>query len=65
MASTSDGVFNTLAKEDKLDGTNYSLWSFMVQNILVSRDLWSHVIGDDVRPGNVAPATPRRVLATP
>ena len=65
MASTFDAVFNTLAKEDKLDGTNYSLWSFMVRNILVSRDLWGHVTGDDVRPGNVALATPGRAPAAP
>ena len=37
----------------------------MVQNILVSRDLWSHVIGDDVRPGNVASTIPGRALVTP
>ena len=65
MASTSDAIFDTLAKEDKLDGTNYSLWSFMVRNILVSRDLWGRVTGDDVRPGNVAPATPERAPAAP
>ena len=65
MASTFDAIFNTLAKEDKLDGTNYSLRSFMVCNILISRDLWGHVIGDDVKPGNVALTAPRRALVAP
>ena len=37
----------------------------MVRNILVSRDLWGHVIGDDVRPGNAAPATPGRAPIAP
>ena len=60
MSLTSDAVFGALSKEDKLDGTNYSLWSFMVCNILISRDLWSFVSGDELRPGNVAPATPGR-----
>ena len=65
MASTSNAVFNTLVKEDKFDGTNYSLWSFMVQEILVFRYFYSHVTGgDDVRPGNVAPATPGRAPST-
>jgi len=58
--STDKDIFGVLTAEDKLDGTNYTLWSFMVKNVLAAKSLWDYVSGDEVRPGNVAPATPTR-----
>ena len=51
-------IFGVLTQEDKLDGTNYSLWSFMVKNLLVAKNLWDCVFGDEVCPIAIAPATP-------
>ena len=53
--TNSNEVFGILTQEDKLDGTNYSLWSFMVRNILIAKGLWDYVTSDEVRPRNVAP----------
>ena len=39
-----------LAVEDKLDGTNYPLWAYMMQHVLVTKALWNVVAGNDVRP---------------
>ena len=44
--------------EDKLDGTNYSLWSFMVKNVLVAKGLWNYGSRHEERLCNVAPTTP-------
>ncbi|RYA84855.1 hypothetical protein DD594_25600, partial [Enterobacter cloacae complex sp. 4DZ1-17B1] len=56
--STEKEIFGAFTSEDKLDGTNYSLWSFMAKNVLVGKGLWDYVSGDEVRPGSIAPATP-------
>ena len=32
-------IFGVLTQEDKLVGTNYSFWSFMVKNLLVAKNL--------------------------
>jgi len=58
MAQNTADVFGILAQEDKLDGTNYSLWSFMIKNLLVAKNLWNYVSGAEARPVQVAPATP-------
>lgn len=58
--STDKEIFGGFTSEDRLDGTNYSLWSFMVKNVLVGKGLWDYVSGDEVRPGNVVPVTPPR-----
>lgn len=43
----SGDVFEVLAWEDKLDGTKYSMWSFMVNNVLVGKSIWGYVRGDE------------------
>ena len=43
-------IFGVLTQDDKLDGTNYSLWSFMVKNILVAKNLWDYVSRDEIHP---------------
>ena len=58
-ANANEGnVLGFLTQEDQLDGTNYSLWSFMVRNLLIAKNLWEYVMGDEQRPLNVAPTTP-------
>ena len=52
--TNSNEVFGVLTQEDKLDGTNNSLWSFMVRNLLVAKGLWDYVTDDEERIGNVA-----------
>ena len=49
MANNND-VFCMLATEDKLDGTNYPLWAYMMHHVLVAKGLWNIVKGVDVRP---------------
>ena len=49
MADNND-VFRMLAAEDKLDGTNYPLWTYMMRHVLVAKGLWNIVKGVDVRP---------------
>ena len=56
MADNND-VFRMLSAEDKLDGTNYPLWAYMMRHVLVAKGLWNIVQGTDVRPivaGNAA-----------
>ena len=36
-------VFHMLAAEDKLDGTNYPLWAYMMRHVLVAKGLWTIV----------------------
>ena len=48
MADNND-VFRMLDVEDKLDGTNYPLWSYMMCHVLVAKGLWNIVAGIDVR----------------
>ena len=43
-------IFRMLAIEDKLDGTNYPLWAYMMHHVLVAKGLWNIVQGYDVRP---------------
>jgi hypothetical protein len=42
MVESSD-VFRMLAVEDKLDGTNYPLWAYMMRHVLVAKGLWNIV----------------------
>jgi len=48
MADNSD-VFCMLPTEDKLDGTNYPLWSYMMCHVLVAKGLWNIVQGHYTR----------------
>ena len=50
IMSDNNDVFRMLAAEDKLDGTNYPLWAYMMRHVLVAKDLWNVVAGNDVRP---------------
>ena len=43
-------VFRMLAAEDKLDGTNYPLWAYMMRHVLVAKGLWNIVQGYNVHP---------------
>ena len=43
-------VFRMLAAEDKLDGTNYPLWAYMMHHVLVAKGLWNIAKGVDVHP---------------
>ena len=54
MADSSNDVFRMLSADDKLDGdSNYPLWAYMMQHVLVSKGVWNIVHGLDVRPGSV------------
>ncbi len=54
MADNSNDVFRMLSADDKLDGdSNYPLWAYMMQHVLVSKGVWNIVQGFDVRPGSV------------
>ena len=49
MADNND-VFRMLAAEDKLDGTNYPLWAYMMRHVLVAKGLWNIVAGIEFWP---------------
>ena len=40
-----------LSADDKLDGTNYLMWSYMMKHVLVAKQLWNIVADVDKRPG--------------
>ena len=50
--SDNNDVFRMLAAEDKLDGKNYPLWSYMMRHVLVAKALWNVVIGVEVHPAS-------------
>ena len=63
MADSRDhsNVLGVLSHDDKLEGSNnYPLWSFMVRNLLVAKDLWDLVFGDFPRPGGALQQSPSR-----
>ena len=39
-----------LVVEDKLEGSNYSLWSYMMCHVLVAKNMWNIVVGIDAHP---------------
>ena len=49
MAEEND-VFRMLATEDRLDGTNYPLWAYMMRHVLVAKGLWNIVQGIERHP---------------
>ena len=53
MAESND-VFRMLVVEDKLDGTNYPLWAYMMRHVLVAKGLWNIVQGVEKRPVTAA-----------
>lgn len=46
-----------LATADKLHGTNYPVWAYLMRHVLVAKGLWNIVQGDNVRPIVVASTT--------
>ena len=56
--STDKDIFGVITNKDKLDGTNYSLWSFLVRNVLVAKILWDYVSSDEVHPIIIGPFMP-------
>ncbi|MCO5580502.1 hypothetical protein L7F22_034370 [Adiantum nelumboides] len=50
MADNNTDVFKMFAIEDRLDGDNYPMWTYMMQHILVSKGVCNIVMGIDVRP---------------
>ena len=54
MADSNNDVFRMLSAEDKLDGdSNYPLWAYMMQHVLVSRGVWNIVQVLDIRPSSI------------
>ncbi|MCO5571414.1 hypothetical protein L7F22_034130 [Adiantum nelumboides] len=53
MADNNIDVFKMFAAEDRLAGDNYHMWLYMMQHVLVSKDVSNIVQGIDVRPGSV------------
>ena len=41
-----------LIGEDKLDGTNYPMWAYMMRHVLVAKQVWDIVIGSDESPAS-------------
>ena len=50
IMSDNNDVFRMLVAENKLDGTNYPLWAYMMHHVLVAKGLWNVVAGNDVCP---------------
>lgn len=44
---------------DKLDGSNWSTWKFQMQHLLMAKEVWDHVDGTAVDPGDDAEAAAR------
>ena len=51
MTSNND-LFGMLQAEDKLDGTNYPMWSYMMKHVLVAKQLWNIVVDVDKQPAS-------------
>ena len=45
IAMAERDVFGMLSAKDKLDGTNYPLWSYMMRHVLVDKGFWGIVDG--------------------
>ena len=43
-------LLNMFGDSDKLDGTNYPMWAYMMKHVLVAKQLWGYVCGSEVRP---------------
>ena len=56
--------FGTITEGDKLEGSNYALWSFMLRNILVGKGLWDIVSGDETRPGSAASSSSSSITSS-
>lgn len=63
MAKESESI-GSLFNEDRLDGTNFSLWCYMIKNLLIAKGLFKVVSGDEKRPPSLAPTTPSRATSS-
>ena len=50
MAKGKDDLFGSFGVEDKLGGINYPMWSFTIKHVLVAKNLWNIVNGNEPRP---------------
>ncbi|MCO5554452.1 hypothetical protein L7F22_007982 [Adiantum nelumboides] len=57
MSSNNGDLFGMLSAEDKLDGTNYPMWAYMMKHVLVAKNLWLYVCGEESRPLNASIAS--------
>ena len=57
MGSNND-LFGMLLADYKLDGINYSMWSYMMKHVLVAKQLWNIVADVDKRPGGSSSRNP-------
>ena len=64
MTMSENDVFRMPTSDDKLDGNNYPLWTYMMHHVLVSKGFWNIVQGFDVRPGSVDSGTVEDVAGT-
>ena len=48
MAGGKDDLFEAFGVEDKLDGVNYPMWSFMIKHVFVAKKLWNIVNGNEL-----------------
>ncbi|MCO5591344.1 hypothetical protein L7F22_045326 [Adiantum nelumboides] len=53
MANNNTYLFKMFAAEDRLDGDSYPLWAYMMEHVLVSKDVLNIVQGNDVCLGSV------------
>lgn len=56
MSGNTNDLFGMLLVEDKLDGTNYPLWTYLMKHVLVAKNLWLYVYGNEQRPLSAATA---------
>ena len=54
MSGNINDLFGMLLVEDKLDGTNYPMWAYMMKHVLAAKNLRLYAYGDERRPPNVA-----------
>ena len=54
MSGNTNDLFGMLSVEDKLDGTNYPMWAYMMKHVLVAKNVWLYVSADEQRPPNGA-----------
>eukprot|EP00250_Pteridium_aquilinum_P010604 c19510_g1_i2 orf=941-1192(+) len=50
MANNNSDLFNMLPQEDKLNGDNYSMLSYMMRHVLVAKNVWVYVDGTEAYP---------------
>ena len=53
MSTNTNDLFGILLDEDKLDGTNYPMWAYMMKHALAVKNLWLYLCGDEERLPNV------------